>query len=86
MYSKEKGANFSARFPSDDGHVFAADTDAFPALSTSLVLKITTDLNTAGEQYLALVFSDTSAEVTAGTYTGNGSVSGPMVSLGFSDA
>lgn len=86
MYSAERGAGFSMEFPFDNGSHFVADADAFPSLSTSSVLKVGSDLNASGEAYIALVYSGDSANAESGTYVGDGTASGPTVSLGFKPA
>lgn len=86
LYSSVAGAGQAARFPSTSGHGFGAEADAFPSLSTDTALEVGPDLNAAGQQYLALIWSGDSASVDTGTYTGNGSSTGPTVSLGFSPA
>jgi hypothetical protein len=83
MYSSRAGADMSLAFPVTGGAAFASDTNSFPELSTSSVLKVGATLNASGESWMALMFSSDSPLVDEGTYTGNGSASGPTVSCGF---
>lgn len=83
MYSAEAGAGVSLRFPDVAPNTFDADPDAFPSLSTGAALKVGADLNASGQQYLALLFAGDGAQVATGTYTGNGTASGPTVNLGW---
>ena len=55
---------------------------------TSSVFTVATvnDVNASGEDYVAYVWSDISGYSKFGSYTGNGSATGPSVTLGFAPA
>jgi hypothetical protein len=81
MYSSVAGANKSLTFPSASGAAFVTDTASFPNASDSTNFKVGAALNVSGALYEALLFPETSAFADAGTYVGNGSSSGPSVTL-----
>jgi len=82
MYSTVAGAGNSLRFPNGGVPLgFASDANAFPNASDATDFKVGSDLNQIGYDHVGLVFAGTSSDVEAGTYTGNGSTSGPVVSL-----
>lgn len=83
MYSSAAGAGQSLRFPSGGPATFAADAGAFPSLSTTTHLKVGANLNDTGEQHCALLFASSGTDVADGTYTGNGTGTGPTISLGW---
>lgn len=84
MYSSRAGANKSLEFPVTGGDAFATDTASFTSLSTSSNFKVGSALNASGADWMALLFSSTSSLCKEGTYTGNGSASGPSITgLGF---
>jgi len=84
MYSSQAGANQSLAFPSAAGAQFVADADSFPTLATATDFNVGTTLNANGAFWEAYLFSGDSTLVDEGTYTGNGSASGPAVGVGFS--
>ena len=61
-------------------------SDAFGSLPTSSVFSVAADLNTNTQPYIAYCFHSVTNYSSFGSYSGNGSTTGPVVTTGFSPA
>lgn len=84
VYHRSLGGTKSLRLDSTRGSVanigYFADTDA---TSTEFTVGYLGDINGSGSTYIAYVFAHNENIISCGTYTGNGSTTGPVIDLGW---
>lgn len=83
--NKYAALNSTFQFQTDGGNIFGDPGDGTATAPTSTNFTVANDasVNGSGSTYVAYLFAHNSSKISCGSYTGNGSATGPTVDVGF---
>ena len=83
--NKYAALNSTFQFGTDGGNIFGDPGDGTATAPTSTNFTVANDasVNGSGSTYVAYLFAHNNSKISCGSYTGNGSATGPTVDVGF---